>query len=56
MKCMIDKKECIGMECPGYNAKMQTCVLPRVMLSIIRIGSYFGLKAKEGDDAKTIQS
>lgn len=36
-KCPInDFKECMGEECPFYNLKLNTCILPRLILSQIR--------------------
>jgi len=36
-KCPLNNfRECIGEECPFYNVKLGTCILPRLILSQIK--------------------
>jgi len=36
-RCPLNNfKECIGDDCPLYNRALKTCILPRVLLNILR--------------------
>ena len=36
-KCPLNRFElCIGDECPLYNRKLENCILPRLVLAVIK--------------------
>jgi hypothetical protein len=39
-KCPLSNLiECVGKECPLYNLKLDTCILPRLVAAIIKLGN-----------------
>lgn len=45
-------RDCIGAYCPLYNLRIETCVLPRVALSLIRLDNK-SEKIEENDETET---
>ena len=44
-------RDCIGACCPLYNMRIETCVLPRVALSLIRLDNK-SEKNEENDETE----
>lgn len=52
-KCPLNNfKECIGEECPFFNVKLGTCILPRLILSQIKANE---LKEERNYEPTTIK-